>query len=188
MHCSLTYCAENKFEWPFCETRETESDCGKDGYVFIATMDGNITALDFNFGFKCWSIVLDPKGFLSSTLSKLKVWENGTQVWIVPSLDGHMFKYDKMKLEPFSFNSEHLVNHAFIIDSSSSITGGKFKVIYGLNRHTGQLEQLDSKNQCPINSSVGKGGKKGGKEQEIAERTQNPVGAFYWLGKSGRKR
>ncbi|GIY62986.1 eukaryotic translation initiation factor 2-alpha kinase 3 [Caerostris extrusa] len=101
-------------------------------------MDGNITALDFNFGFKCWSIVLDPKGFLSSTLSKLKVWENGTQVWIVPSLDGHMFKYDKMKLEPFSFNSEHLVNHAFIIDSSSSITGGKFKVIYGLNRHTGQ--------------------------------------------------
>lgn len=42
-------------------------------YVFVATVEGNLTALDFESGRKCWSIVLDSKGFMSSTLSKLEV-------------------------------------------------------------------------------------------------------------------
>ncbi|GBM42936.1 Eukaryotic translation initiation factor 2-alpha kinase 3 [Araneus ventricosus] len=116
-----------------------EHDCGKSGYILVATMDGNLTAIDFDSGQKCWSIILDPKEFISSTLSTLEVWENGTQVWLVPSLDGSMFKYDKAKLEPLPFNIESLLNHAVIIDPTSSVTGGKFKLVYGLHRRTGEM-------------------------------------------------
>ncbi|CAL1265187.1 unnamed protein product [Larinioides sclopetarius] len=116
-----------------------EHDCGDSGYILVATMDGNLTAIDFDLGQKCWSIILDPKEFVSSTLSTLEVWENGTQVWLVPSLDGSMFKYDKAKLEPLPFNIESLLNHAVIVDPTSSVTGGKFKLVYGLHRRTGEM-------------------------------------------------
>lgn len=140
----------------FCEDKERVFDssesyqnvCGKSGYVFVATIDGNLTALDFDSGHKCWSIVLDSKKFMSSTLSKLEVWENGTRIWLVPSLDGLLFKYDKLKLEPLPFNVESLLSHSVVLDQSTSVTGGKFKIVYGFHRHTGEMYYKCSLDGC----------------------------------------
>ncbi|GFU24321.1 eukaryotic translation initiation factor 2-alpha kinase 3 [Nephila pilipes] len=122
--------------------------CGKSGYVFVATVDGNLTALDFDSGEKCWSIILDAKKFMSSTLSKLEVWDNGTRIWLVPSLDGLLFKYDKLKLEPLPFNVESLLSHSIVLDQSTSVTGGKFKIVYGFHRHTGEMYYKCSIDGC----------------------------------------
>ncbi|PRD33053.1 UNVERIFIED_CONTAM: Eukaryotic translation initiation factor 2-alpha kinase [Trichonephila clavipes] len=68
----------------------------------------------------------------------MQVWENGTRIWLVPSLDGLLFKYDKLKLEPLPFNAESLLSHSVVLDQSTSVTGGKFKIVYGFHRHTGE--------------------------------------------------
>ncbi|KAF8784784.1 Eukaryotic translation initiation factor 2-alpha like protein [Argiope bruennichi] len=146
MSCDLSICDDK--DNVFHSDDVNEKECGKSGSILIATMDGNLTSLDFDTGQKCWSIVLDPKEFVSSTLSTLEVWENGTQVWLVPSLDGSMFKYDKVKLEPLPFNIESLLSHAVIIDPTSSVTGGKFKIVYGLHRRTGEMFYKCSMEGC----------------------------------------
>ncbi|GFY48248.1 eukaryotic translation initiation factor 2-alpha kinase 3 [Trichonephila inaurata madagascariensis] len=155
------------FNFISCEDKEESFEssesyqnvCGENGYVFVATIDGNLTALDFDSGHKCWSIVLDSKKFMSSTLSKLEVWENGTRIWLVPSLDGLLFKYDKLKLEPLPFNVESLLSHSVVLDQSTSVTGGKFKIVYGFHRHTGEMYYKCSLDGCenfkPISAKDG---------------------------------
>ncbi|GFX10826.1 eukaryotic translation initiation factor 2-alpha kinase 3 [Trichonephila clavipes] len=83
------------------------------------------------------------------------VWENGTRIWLVPSLDGLLFKYDKLKLEPLPFNAESLLSHSVVLDQSTSVTGGKFKIVYGFHRHTGECSLDGCENFKPISAKDG---------------------------------
>ncbi|KAG8193325.1 hypothetical protein JTE90_022955 [Oedothorax gibbosus] len=127
---------------------EIKSACNEREYIFIATIDGNLTALDFKSGRKCWSITLDAKGFLLSSVDKVEVWENNTRVWMIPSLDGVLFKFDRVKLQPLPLNAESFLTQSAMFDQHSFTTAEKFKLVYGVCRHTGEIYYKCSTENC----------------------------------------
>ncbi|XP_042905414.1 eukaryotic translation initiation factor 2-alpha kinase 3 isoform X2 [Parasteatoda tepidariorum] len=122
--------------------------CSERKYLIIATIDGNITAVDFNSGEVCWSLVLDKNSFLHSSLCNLQVRENEDLVDLVPSLDGNFFKYDKFKLAPLNISVEDILySHKSLFPSTRSV-GGKLKFVFGVDRQTGQVAYNCSSSGC----------------------------------------
>ncbi|KFM75466.1 Eukaryotic translation initiation factor 2-alpha kinase, partial [Stegodyphus mimosarum] len=111
-------------------------------------MDGVLTALDLASGEKCWSTLLDTGTFMSSSLSNLEVFEDGNRIWLVPSLDGSLFKYDGAVLQPLPVNVDSLLMHTETLDHNTTVTGGKYKQMYGINRQTGEIHYKCSVNGC----------------------------------------
>lgn len=62
-------------------------------------------------------------------------------MFLVPSMDGGLYKYDSFRkvIQPLPVDIDSVINHSVYLDSSTSIIGGKVKIIHGLNRSTGEV-------------------------------------------------
>ncbi|XP_054708529.1 eukaryotic translation initiation factor 2-alpha kinase-like [Uloborus diversus] len=145
--------------------------------VLIATVDGSLTAIEAKSGVQCWKTVINKDTFMSSSLSKFKVYENGERVWIVPSFDGNLFTYDGSYIAPLFMNVDSLLSTSATLDSKASIVGGKLKNFHGLNRCTGEIYYKCNMFGCDYASPV--------QSDDILsiEEVSQTVNAFDFVGK-----
>ncbi|XP_051898356.1 eukaryotic translation initiation factor 2-alpha kinase 3 [Pristis pectinata] len=116
--------------------------------VIISLMDGRIAALDpENRGVKRWELDVGAGSLVSSSLSKPEVFGNKV---IIPSLDGHLFQWDRDResMEAVPFTVESLLESSYRLGDDVVLVGGKSRTSYGLDADTGKMRYVCSTGGC----------------------------------------
>jgi eukaryotic translation initiation factor 2-alpha kinase 3 len=107
--------------------------------AYVATLDGQITALDLiNKGEVKWTL---PTGseLISSSIHQLELTNNGKMVRMIPSLNGGLYKFDGESIEAVQITADDLLRSSFKFDDELVISGGKETATFGLSARTGQI-------------------------------------------------
>ncbi|XP_067838002.1 eukaryotic translation initiation factor 2-alpha kinase 3 [Heptranchias perlo] len=116
--------------------------------VIISMMDGRIAALDpENRGTKRWELDVGAGSLVSASLSKPEVIGNKV---IIPSLDGHLFQWDRDResMEAVPFTVESLLESSYRLGDDVVLVGGKSRTSYGLDAYTGKMQYVCSTAGC----------------------------------------
>ncbi|XP_041054410.1 eukaryotic translation initiation factor 2-alpha kinase 3 isoform X1 [Carcharodon carcharias] len=116
--------------------------------VIVSMMDGRIAALDpENHGAKCWELDVGAGSLVSASLSKPEVFGNKV---IIPSLDGHLFQWDRDResMEAVPFTVESLLESSYRLGDDVVLVGGKSRTSYGLDAYTGKMRYVCSVGGC----------------------------------------
>ncbi|XP_072898251.1 eukaryotic translation initiation factor 2-alpha kinase 3 [Hemitrygon akajei] len=116
--------------------------------VVISLMDGRIAALDpENRGMKRWELDVGAGSLVSASLSKPEVFGNKV---IIPSLDGHLFQWDRDResMEAVPFTVESLLESSYRLGDDVVLVGGKSRTTYGLDAATGKMRYVCSTGGC----------------------------------------
>uniref|UniRef100_UPI00398F1277 eukaryotic translation initiation factor 2-alpha kinase 3 isoform X1 n=2 Tax=Pristiophorus japonicus TaxID=55135 RepID=UPI00398F1277 len=132
------------------EAEESEASGEKKprSLVIISMMDGRIAALDpENRGTKRWELDVGAGSLVSASLSKPEVFGNKV---IIPSLDGHLFQWDRDResMEAVPFTVESLLESSYRLGDDVVLVGGKSRTSYGLDAYTGKIRYACSAGGC----------------------------------------
>jgi eukaryotic translation initiation factor 2-alpha kinase 3 len=126
--------------------------------AYIATLDGQITALDLtNKGEVKWTL---PTGsdLISSSIHTLELTNNGKMVRMIPSLNGGLYKFDGESIEAVQITADDLLRSSFKFDDELVISGGKETATFGLSARTGHvLYECSMNGGCSNRTSDGHG-------------------------------
>ncbi|XP_072353746.1 eukaryotic translation initiation factor 2-alpha kinase 3 isoform X3 [Scyliorhinus torazame] len=130
------------------EESEASADEKPRSLVIVSMMDGRIAALDpENNGAKRWELDVGAGSLVSASLSKPEVFGNKV---IIPSLDGDLFQWDRDResMDAVPFTVESLLESSYRLGDDVVLVGGKSRMSYGLDAHTGKMRYACSAGGC----------------------------------------
>lgn len=117
--------------------------------IIVSTLDGRLSALDGAAdGQLLWSMAVDSRPLLSSSISKLEIMHDGVPTRYIPSLDGGLYRYDGESIEALPMTAETLLSSSFRLAEDTVMIGGKDTISYGINPNSGQIRYICSVKGC----------------------------------------
>ncbi|XP_047127931.1 eukaryotic translation initiation factor 2-alpha kinase 3 isoform X1 [Hydra vulgaris] len=142
--------------------KQSEIDCPDEvrSYLLISTIDGKVSCLNTHDGTVKW-ISHSTQSLLSSSV-KFKGMNGGSDIRIVPSLDGKLYTWDGEKLEKVPFTAEYLLGHLQKLSDGSFVVGSKESMLSGIDINSGEIAfecsaigcQLKNQNQKVQNKDI----------------------------------
>lgn len=85
---------------------------------------------------------------ISSSISKIKINQDGKEIRLIPSLSGGLFKFDGNSMEALPFSADQLLSSSFKISDDSILVGGKDVTTFGLDSSNGNIIYFCSPSGC----------------------------------------
>ena len=84
---------------------------------------------------------MDACNVLAATHSNyaLQINKDGRRARLIPSLDGGLYQYDGVAVEPVPFTADTLLSSSFRLNDQSIMVGGKETETYGIDVPSGKV-------------------------------------------------
>lgn len=108
--------------------------------LLVSNLDGSLSAIDMRTsGELLWSLKVDQRPLLSSSVSNIPVTRNGESFQLIPGLNGELYLSDGQSVSKFELTAESLLSSSIRITDNAVFVGGKEIGSYGVDAATGQM-------------------------------------------------